>query len=338
MTVPLPDFGHLLGLSDGRGTFEHADHVSARIAHGYCTDDVARVVVVVCREPDPGRPLQELLRTSLKFLEDAQSVDGTCRNRMDAHGHWHGHHGTEDCWGRAQWAFGTAAGRAPEKWARQTGLTHFERGARVRSPWPRAMAFAALGAAEVVRSDPQNSHALELLDDAVEVIGSSCGDVLWPWPEPRLAYANAVLPDAMLAAGHALGRGDVVRDALDLLAWLTDHETVHGHLSVAPVGGEGPDAIKPGFDQQPIEAAALADAFARAHEVTADPAWLKRLERAVGWFMGNNDTGAVMWDRASGGGYDGLSASGPNLNEGAESTLATLSTLQHARRLLAVPV
>jgi hypothetical protein len=44
-----------------------------------------------------------------------------------------------------------------------------------------------------------------------------------------------------------------------------------------------------------------------------------------------------MWDRDTGGGYDGLHADGVNLNQGAESTLAVISTLQQARRLSTVP-
>jgi hypothetical protein len=40
-----------------------------------------------------------------------------------------------------------------------------------------------------------------------------------------------------------------------------------------------------------------------------------------------------MWDPDTGGGYDGLHATGPNLNQGAESTIALISTLQHARSL-----
>jgi hypothetical protein len=38
-----------------------------------------------------------------------------------------------------------------------------------------------------------------------------------------------------------------------------------------------------------------------------------------------------MWDAQTGGGFDGLQRSGANLNQGAESTLAFLSTMQHAR-------
>jgi hypothetical protein len=55
---------------------------------------------------------------------------------------------------------------------------------------------------------------------------------------------------------------------------------------------------------------------------------------AVAWFLGDNDAGAVMWDAESGGGYDGLQIDGPNRNEGAESTLALISTLQHGRNLV----
>jgi hypothetical protein len=155
----------------------------------------------------------------------------------------------------------------------------------------------------------------------------------WPWPEPRLTYANAVLPEALIAAGTALDRPAVVQDGLVLLRWLLDRETRDGHLSPTPAGGAGPGDVLPAFDQQPIEVAAMADACARAAVATDDPAWLRGLELAIGWFAGDNDAGTVMWDPTTGGGYDGLEAAGANRNEGAESTLALLSVLQHASLL-----
>ena len=45
-----------------------------------------------------------------------------------------------------------------------------------------------------------------------------------------------------------------------------------------------------------------------------------------------NDVGATMWDVVTNGGYDGLNPTGPNLNQGAESTLALISTMQYAPR------
>lgn len=49
--------------------------------------------------------------------------------------------------------------------------------------------------------------------------------------------------------------------------------------------------------------------------------------------MGSNDLGSVMYDSSTGGCYDGLTPTGPNLNQGAESTLAALSTLQLVNRV-----
>jgi hypothetical protein len=118
-----------------------------------------------------------------------------------------------------------------------------------------------------------------------------------------------------------------------MLRWLLDRETLNGHLSVTPVDGAGPGDVAPGFDQQPIEVAAMADACHRAFVATDDRDWLHGVHLASQWFAGDNDSGAMMWDPASGGGYDGLHPWGPNLNQGAESTLALVSVLQQTRRL-----
>ena len=52
LEAPAPDFGHLLHMTDQRGTFEHALFTQPRPEHGYCSDDMARVLIVVAREPD----------------------------------------------------------------------------------------------------------------------------------------------------------------------------------------------------------------------------------------------------------------------------------------------
>ncbi len=54
---------------------------------------------------------------------------------------------------------------------------------------------------------------------------------------------------------------------------------------------------------------------------------------AAEWFDGANDTGVMMRDLDSGGGFDGLRSDGVNLNQGAESTLALISTRQRAQTL-----
>lgn len=326
-----PRFDHLVRLSDAIGTFEHAELATPRPSHGYCTDDMARVVMVVAREPSPSPAVRALGRTAMRFLVAAQGVVGHARNRRDAAGRWHGRRGVDDCWGRSIAAFGTAANRGHDEWMRQVGAASFGHAVQQRSGWLRAMAFAGLGAAEVLAADPRHHAARALLGDAIDEIGRPGNDPEWPWPEARLSYANATVAEVLLVGGDALGRPEVVDHGCHLLDWLLARETVDGHLSPTPVGGSGPGEAAPRFDQQPIEAAAMADACARAEAITGDPKWGRGVDLAIGWFLGDNDVGAPMWDAATGGGYDGLHASGPNLNQGAESTLALISTLQHAR-------
>jgi hypothetical protein len=320
-------FDHLLSLSDELGTFEHADHDRPRRDHGYCTDDMARVLIVVARERAPTPELLRLGVTAFRFLADAQGPTGAVRNRRTAGGRWQGRRGVDDCWGRTVCALGTTVRLSGVEWMRQSAAVLFDRAIERRSPSPRAMAFAALGAAEVLVADPGNRRARPLLADAVTVIDTAGTDA-WPWPEARLSYANAVLPEALIVAGVLLDRPDVLGRGLDLLRWLLDHETAAGHLSPTAVGGAGPGDLAPAFDQQPIEAATMAAACARAAAVTGDAAWLAGVELAQGWFDGRNDAGVPMQDPVTGGGYDGLEASGPNLNQGAESTLALISTMQ----------
>src|SRR4029078_4997743 len=99
-------------------------------------------------------------------------------------------------------------------------------------------AFAALGAAELLAFDPDHRAARELLTDYAASVPVPNDDAAWPWPEPRLTYANAVLPEAMIAAGSALDDTTLRRRGLDLLAWVVEFETADGTLSPHPVSGE----------------------------------------------------------------------------------------------------
>ena len=69
------------------------------------------------------------------------------------------------------------------------------------------------------------------------------------------------------------------------------------------------------------------EACAEAYRCTQDHVWLDRARAFFGWFLGNNETQSVVYDFSTGGCRDGLQADGPNLNQGAESTLAWLIAL-----------
>ncbi len=334
MSAAAPSFEHIVAMSDGVGTFEHALYSAPRVDEGYCTDDMARLLIATCRQPRPDGVVVGLARMAFRFLADAQGVDGRVRARRAAGGRWQRRRVVDDCWGRSMWAFGTTTRHAPDEWMRESAGVIFDRGLQQRSRWPRAMAFAALGATEVLSVQPRHVGARRLLADTVDVIGRPADDPAWSWPEPRLTYANAVLAEALISAGSLLRRPDLLDDGLAALRWLLTRETLGGHLSPTSAGGAGRDDLPPMFDQQPIEAATMADACARAYEITADASWLDGIKLAAGWFLGANDVGLPVGDIARGAGYDGLEAESVNRNEGTESTLALITTLQHARAMV----
>ncbi|HWS32663.1 MAG TPA: glycosyltransferase [Actinoplanes sp.] len=332
--VPEPRWDQVFRLSDDTGLLEHARNAIARREHGYCVDDVSRGLLVIAREPRPGSALVRLAERYLAFLTHAQGPDGGFRNRMSYDRRWTDEPSFGDWWGRAMWGLGTAAARGPNAWIRREAGAAFHQGLYCRSAWPRAMAFAGLGAAEMLRAGPHDPDIAALLSDAATVIGLPGSDPGWVWPEPTLTYANPSLAEVVIAAGDLLGDENLLDDGLRMLAWLCRLQERDGHLSVVPVDGWSSDSrFSHRFDQQPIEVAATADACATAASVTGDEAWDAPLFQAIAWFLGDNDTSTVMYDAETGGCHDGLTANGPNLNQGAESTLALVSTLQHARTL-----
>src|ERR1700685_1485991 len=115
---------------------------------------------------------------------------------------------------------GGAPGRGATPGVRKESLSRFGRVAQVSSAWPHAMAFAALGAAEILDCWHDHSGALTLLDKACAILGQAGAGAARPWPPRRLTYANAAIAEAIIVAGSNLGRDRVLRDGLRMLEWL----------------------------------------------------------------------------------------------------------------------
>lgn len=321
---------HLSHLTDDRGIFEHAYKHHPRFEHGYCTDDNARLLVVAARSRGESEESHILERVAARFVLDSLREDGQCHNRMSFERIWQDVPSTDDCWGRAVWGLGTAVSTSRDTEIRNRCYEAFDVAAQARSLSLRSMCYAALGAAEVLRVEPLHRNARDLLVDMTSMfVLHPDGRGEWKWPEPRLSYANALLPEAMMVCGATLGYPALLKRGLDLFQWLLEIESLGNHLSVTPVGGRGPGEKGPSFDQQPIDVAAIAEAATRASALTGDGYWEDVVDMAVNWFLGNNDSGFSMIDLETGGGYDGLHLDGVNVNQGAESTLAMVSTMQH---------
>ncbi len=169
-----------------------------RHEHGYCVDDVARGLVVVCREPSPPEELVTLARRYLYFLAQAQAPDGRFRNRLGYDRRWRDEPGTEDCWGRALWGLGTAAARGPTAGIREESLARFE--LQRAGPLAVAARHGVRGARR--RRDPRRAGLTiparsALLASAVAVIGE---------PPAGRGVAVASTEAQLRERGHRRGR------------------------------------------------------------------------------------------------------------------------------------
>jgi hypothetical protein len=327
--LPLPAFGHLRALTDATGIWEHAEMSLPRPDHGFCTDDNARALVVVSRQASLSGGLTDLGAIYLAFVLDARTASGGFHNRRNADGSWADDVGSDDSQGRAWWGLGAVARLGSEKEMRDAGADAFAACDSFQSPHLRANAYAALGAVDMLIAQPGHAAATDLLERTSATVAAAARGRI-PWPEARLTYDNARLPEALLAAGAALGDSHLISIGSRLLHWLLRAETNGDHFSFTPAAGWALGDPRPGFDQQPIEASAMAEACFRAWTVTGDAMWRVRAIRAAQWFIGRNDTGMVLYDRATGGTGDGLMERSVNQNRGAESTLAGIAALQIA--------
>lgn len=341
--LPELDLAHLERLTDDVGILQHATFSIPNRHYGYCTDDNARALIVATRaQALPARHprLAELATRYLAFVYHAFDRERrTFHNFMRYDRTWSPEKGSHDCHGRALWALAVVASESKDAKHRTLAAEVFRNALPATEPLRdvRAVAYSILGLDAYDRVLPEDGLAtplVELLAGRLVSRFKRNGAEGWPWGENVLTYDNARLPHALLAAGRVLGREEMVERGLTSLEWLLALQTVDGHF--APVGNAGwyrRGGAMARFDQQPLEADGTIGACLEAYRATRDKCWLERAELGFSWFLGENDLGLPLYDEATGGCRDGLRDGSLNENQGAESTLAWLSSLIHMQAL-----
>jgi glycosyltransferase involved in cell wall biosynthesis len=335
-TLPRARTSHLLTLVDDVGIVQHADGIVPSRTSGYCTDDVARLAIVALglRRTTGAEAYTRMLALALAFLRHAwQPGRAGLHNFLSYDRRWLDDPHGGDHLGRAAWALGEVVGAEPPPAVLEPSRTllHELLPALASQRSPRTMAFAILGLA--------HAGPVRIADDAPAVLRALAVRLAdqqranaspdWHWSEDVLAYDNARLPQALIAAGTTLGDPELVREGLRALDWYAGELGVDGpHVRLDGHHGRWRGEPHPGDgDEQPLDAASLVEAEVEAFRATGEEMHGRRAVRAFEWFLGRNRLELAVYDFATGGCGDGLGEYAVNVNQGAESTLAFLQAL-----------
>ncbi|MGB9926804.1 MAG: glycosyltransferase [Methanosarcina sp.] len=358
--LPEVKLDYLKLLTDDVGLIQHSNLGVPARHYGYSTDDVGRALVALTQLIDSQKKADEfwkLITTYMSFLEHAQTDTGHFHNFMSYKREFLDEKGSEDTLGRAIYGLGHVVS-CPylSKNLRTLAHTLVSRSSLEMENlnYPRAQAYTMCGLYEILRSgvdadefesifnsrrDAVKSINALVNKDTLESIFIKHADALvnlyeanhkedWNWFEPTVTYSNSKLSEALLLAyNYTKDRryrkvGLATLDFLTDVQWKGDFFDIIGNQGWYSYNGE-----KPIFDQQPIEAGYLTQAYISAYEIVRDKKYLELAKSSFEYFLGRNRLKAVMYDYSTGAVCDGLNCDGMNGNQGAESVVCYLMAL-----------
>ena len=348
--IPRVNLNHILRLTDNFGVIQFARLSLPDISSGYTLDDNARALIVTClcygelggalKAVYPDKQKSELLKrieVYLRFIEFVLGEDcmfcNYVRSDRSIDIELNKKDNLDDANGRALWALAVVAVSdfLPDS-AKDKALSLLnKRIEKYEMPEsPRATAFYVKGICLLLKKTKEmagkdlEKTLITHCDRLVSLYrGASSKD--WQWFESYLTYSNAVLPEA-LVLGYKQTRNseylEIGKKTLDFLI----RQTFLGGI-YAPIGQDGwhhKTGKRRYFDQQPEDVSAMVCALAAAHSITGKDSYKKLMYEAFNWFLGDNSLKHVVYDRTTGGCYDGVGEGYVNLNQGAESTTSYL--------------
>ena len=348
-SFPQVKLSHLVRLTDRFGIVQFASLSKPDLTSGYTVDDNARALMVVTLCYDRLRhgllsqsianrgKLLGLTNIYLDFISLASRADGYFNNYFNLdrtpNDTFNSQVNLEEATSRALYALSltSAIGSIPRK-LREKAFTIVQEKVKKNTPFqsPRAISWYIKALCVLLEKKIEIPGI-----DLAGAVGEHCDKLLsfydsasspqWRWFESYFTYSNALLSEALLQ-GYRVTEKDrylyVGKTTLDFLVEKTFREGIY-----MPIGQDGwyyRDGKRNHFDQQPEAVMAMVYALKVCYSITEDEHYGRLMYRAFNWFLGGNSLEAVVYDRTTGGCYDGVGKKTINLNQGAESTISYL--------------
>ncbi len=334
--LPNIKLSHLAKLTDVFGIIQFAQLTEPDISSGYTLDDNARALIIATLHYKKFRNPSSLKLASiyLNFLSRLVKPNGYFDNYVNSKRAIDKprnlHESSEDPSARCLYALAqVATTKQILKRLRQQAHTLFEQSfsQNITFSSPRSIAFyiKALNCFLAKWQEPKILAALRYQCEQLMALYEKSHSPDWEWFEHYLTYSNAILPEALLIGYKITGERRYLEVSEKTLNFLIEHTFKDGlYIPIGQSGWFPKGGIRQYFDQQPEDTTAIIEALNTMFKVTGKKHYKELAHKAFNWFLGDNVLGQVVYDRTTGGCYDGVGKKFINLNQGAESTISYL--------------
>ena len=327
---------HLAKLTDNFGIIQFAKLTEPDLASGYTLDDNARALIAVALHYKKfgTHSALKLASIHLNFLYRVAKPDGYFDNYVNSNRaidkQRNIQENSEDPSARTLYALALVSTikQVPKRF-REQAHSLFEQSVQKNIAFssPRAIAFyiKALNCLLSKWKEPKVLTALRYYCEQLITLYEKSHSPNWEWFEPYLTYSNAILPEALLLGYKITSEKRYLKVSEKTFNFLIEH-TFKDDMYI-PIGQSGwfpKGETRQYFDQQPEDVTATIEALNTMFKVTNRKHYKELANIAFNWFLGDNVLGQVVYDRTTGGCYDGVGEKFINLNQGAESTISYL--------------
>ncbi len=334
--LPPVKLEHLVKLTDDFGIVQFAKLTEPDISSGYTLDDNAWALIATTIHYKKFRTNSALKLASiyLNFVCRVAKPDGYFDNYVnsnrDVDKQRNIQENSEDPSARGLYALAlvSTTGQIPKRMRHQTHSLFeqsFQKNIAFSSPRAIAFYIKALYCLLSKWKEPRTLAVLRSCCEQLVDLYEKSRSPDWEWFEHYLTYSNAILAEALLLGYKITGEKRYLEVSKKTLNFLVEHTFEKGIY--IPIGQNGwffKGGMRQYFDQQPEDVAATVVALNTMFQVTKDDRYKELANIAFNWFLGDNVLGQAVYDRSTGGCYDGVGEKFINLNQGAESTISYL--------------
>jgi hypothetical protein len=315
-SLPTPKLDHVERLGDDTGLAHHARRTVPDFSHGYFTEDAAMALVVSAKFHDLFRlePAARIAERSLALLLNLIGDPVHPIPQRFTYGRLPEGQLDHGGLGKVIWALGYAVSHGPTM-TRSLANDLFNQLIPDQTPAShRGAAHATLGAADYLRRFPGASAVRRYLEGRLSDLAAFLEQPDWhgrwkgpDWPVAvqALAVAASVLKDKTLTAHAGSLSAQMCRACRQGTEFL--------------ILGEDGDQ-----EEHPITAATFIEALGAVMHLGFNDGTVDAVRSAADWFLGANQPEHSLYDFATGGCHDVLTARGLNENQGTEATLYCL--------------